>query len=342
MSNVVEGSEQENLPADFPGRMVEVPHEVTHLVFGIFGVQSRQPSANGMFIDALRAHCRRPSGPTLIERAHYVDPQGYACDVLLAYWLDREAYQAWMTQPAIADWWTGLPRDPSSDVGYWREVLMTPKERFEFAGGNDHKAASARFLPLVPTRKVGYWGAYRDRLPASAYDHFDSPSAALPAPRLRETRGKRLRVEVPENICFIREGQGWSACGPEERTIWSDKMEWVVSQWIAFLRENSLQTGCISMRDCRKQQVTTGAELEQRSQLGFLLSLGHIKHAARTQPTHLAVRNLLIQIYKDAPFTPQLHLWVEVHILPKGALETEYLNCHPHTGFLPYFETCTV
>jgi len=103
MSNIVEGSRQENLPADFPGRMVEVPPEVTHLVFGTFGVQSRQPSANGVFIDALRAHCRRPSGPALIERAHYVDPQGYACDLLLAYWLDREAYHAWVTQAAVAE-----------------------------------------------------------------------------------------------------------------------------------------------------------------------------------------------------------------------------------------------
>jgi hypothetical protein len=30
-------------------------------------------------------------------------------------------------------------------------------------------------------------------------------------------------------------------------------------------------------------------------------------------------------------------LWVEVHILPKDTIETEYINCHPHTGFLPHF-----
>jgi len=83
--------------------------------------------------------------------------------------------------------------------------------------------------------------------------------------------------------------------------------------------------------------VESGTELEKRSQLGFLLSLGHIEHAARTQPTHLAVRNTLIKMFKEATFTPKLHLWVEVHILPQGALETEYINCHPHTGFLPHF-----
>ena len=132
--------------------------------------------------------------------------------------------------------------------------------------------------------------------------------------------------------------RSWSACGAEERAIWADKMEGVVDQWIAFLRGNPLQTGCISIRDCREQEVESGGELEKRSQLGFLLSLGHIEQAARTQPTHLAVRNTLISMYREATFTPQLHLWVEVHILPAGALETEYINCHPQTGLLPYFE----
>jgi hypothetical protein len=33
MSNIAEVSRQENLPADYPGRMVEVPSEVTHFVY---------------------------------------------------------------------------------------------------------------------------------------------------------------------------------------------------------------------------------------------------------------------------------------------------------------------
>src|SRR5262249_22904073 len=125
--------------------------------------------------------------------------------------------------------------------------------------GGQQKAASARFLPLVPTHKVGYWGAYRDRLPASAYDTFASPHDALSVPVAQETKGKRLAVVPPENTCFIREGQGWSRCGVEERRIWQETMEGVVDQWIAFLRDNPTETGCISIRDCREQDVESGA-----------------------------------------------------------------------------------
>lgn len=56
---------------------------------------------------------------------------------------------------------------------------------------------------------------------------------------------------APENLCFIREGQGWSECGSKERAIWSEKMEGVVGQWIAFLRDNPLQAGFLPYFEAR-------------------------------------------------------------------------------------------
>jgi hypothetical protein len=52
----------------------------------------------------------------------YVDSPGYVCDLLLAGWLDRDTYRVWLTQTVVSAWWTRLPHDPTSDVGYWREV----------------------------------------------------------------------------------------------------------------------------------------------------------------------------------------------------------------------------
>ena len=338
----VNTGEQEKPASAIPGRVVELPADATHLVFGMFGVQSRQSDTNGAFIDTLRAHFRRRHSPISIERAQYIDPQGYSCDLLLAYWLDREVYRAWSSQPEVAAWWAELPCNRTSEVGYWREVLSTPKDRFQFGGGGKQRAASAQFLPLVPSRQFGCWGGYRDRLATSEFDTFDSPYSTLPALRLQETKGKRLSVEAPENVCFLREGQGWSACVKEERAILAEKIDSVVDQWIAFLRDNPTQTGCFSLRDCREQDTESGALLENRSQFAFLLSLGHIEHAARTQPTHLAVHDTIIRMYKEATFTPKLHLWVEVHVLPAGAVETEYINCHPQTDCLPYFDAHTV
>ena len=209
MSTTHSTGEQENLASSILGRVVELPVDATHLVFGMFGVQSRQSDMNGAFIDTLRTHFRRSHGPLSVEGVQYIDPHGYNCDLLLAYLLDRKAYQAWSSQPEVDAWWAELPCDPASDIGYWCEVLRTAKDRFQFGGSGNQKAASAQFLMfLVPSRQFGYWGGYRDRLAASAHDTFDSPYSTRPALSLQETKGKSLSVEAPENICFLREGRG--------------------------------------------------------------------------------------------------------------------------------------
>lgn len=325
------------------GCLAAIPENVRYVVFVLFGVQSRAPGAADDYLAALRGYLepensRAASAPKLVERSHYVDPDGYRNDLFMAYWLDVEDYRAWAARPDMAAWWAGLPQDPASDLGFWREVLMPDKDRFQFAAAGERKAASANFLDLKPCDKFGYWGGYRDRLPASVQDDFAPASEALTAPEVRATKGRRLTVHTPDNLCFLREGQGWADCGPEERQIWNREMEHVVTDWVGYLRDAPSESGCLSIRDCREQDTRTGADVDRRSQFAFLLSLGHIERAARTQPTHLAVRDTFLRMLGDMTFEPQMHIWVEVFILKAGELETEYVNCHPRTGLLPYFE----
>ena len=188
----------------------------------------------------------------------------------------------------------------------WQALFgISPKKNKE---GLLHQAEEMlKTQAMVPSHRFGYWGGYRDRLAASAHDTFGSHYSALPAARLRETKGKRLCVKTPENVCVLRWGQSWSACVEEERAISAEKIDSVADQSIA-----------------------------------FLLSLGYIEHAARMRPTHLAVHDTIISMYRQATFTPRLHPRVEVHVLPAGGVETEYINCHPQTGFRPYFDAHTV
>lgn len=325
------------------GRLAVIPDGVRYVVFALFGIQSKTLGAADDYIDALQKHMSTGSAgadgaPKLIERSHYVDPEGYRNDVFMAYWLDVDSYRIWAGQPHVAAWWAGLPQDPDSDVGFWREVLMPDKDRFEFAAAGERKAASANFLDLEPCSKFGYWGGYRDRLPASERDDFASASENLAEPQVRATKGRRLTVDAPDNLCFLREGQGWATCGDEERKIWNENMEDVVTEWVGFLRDKPAESGCLSIRDCREQDAATGTQVDRRSQFAFLLSLGHIERAARTQPTHLAVRDTYLRMLGEMTFEPEMHIWVEVFILKAGELETEYVNCHPATGLLPYFE----
>ncbi|VTU31141.1 Phenylacetaldoxime dehydratase [Variovorax sp. SRS16] len=341
MSEISSGAD-EMLPEDYPGRIVAFPEGIEHLVFAMFGMQGKSEEAANPHRKALCQLFELPDGPGNVERSHYVDPQGYHCDVFMTYWAGRDAFERWVHSETVTDWWASLSTDPSNDVGVWREVLSPHKDRFNYAAGVEEKAGSAAILPLEPCNKFGYWGSYRDRLPGSKVDDFQSPYETMPEPVLRETKGKRILISTPDNMCFIREGQGWDRCEPEERRVWKTMMEKVVEHWVAFLRDRPSETGCMSIRFCREQDLVTGVEREKQSQFGFLLSLGHIEQAARTQKCHLAVRSKFIDMYTEPKFQPQMHIWVEEHVLKSDEVDAQYVNCHPKTGLLPYFDATEI
>lgn len=329
-------------PGSFPGRTAIFPAHVGRVAYGIFGIQAKTAADAAPFVAEWKELFWNPGGPGALERFRYTDPQGYACDLFLAGWLDAQEHARWFARRDVQAWWRGLPDGPDSPVGFWREVMTPHKDYFQYGAGVDEKAGFATLGEIVPSEKFGYWGGYRDRVPASAHDKFLTPLDGIPEPAVRETRGRRLSVRIPDNICFIREGQGWDRSGAEERRIWKEKMEGVVDEWVSYLRDNPAETGCLSLRFCREQDVTTGADREKQSQIAFLLSLRHIERAARTVHTHLAVKDTLTAMYREPKFEPRMHIWVEMFILKSRDLETEYVNCHPQTGLLPYFDATLV
>lgn len=324
--------------AGFPGRTAIFPDGVDRVAYAVFGVQAKADAEAAPYAQALRDLLLRPGGPGALERFHYVDPQGFHCDVFLAGWLQAQSYSDWFAQPDVRSWWERLPCHADHLVGFWREAMTPHKDYFQYGAGVDRKAGFSALGEIVPSDKFGYWGGYRDRVPASAHDKFITPLNTMPQPLLQDTLGKRLSVRIPDNICFIREGQSWDRAGDQERRIWKESMEPVVADWVSYLRDNPAETGCLSLRFCREQDVSTGMSQEKQSQIAFLLSLRHIERAARTAHTHLAVKDKLMEMYREPKFTPQMHIWVEMFILKSEDLETEYVNCHPHTGLLPYFE----
>lgn len=329
---------RDGVPEDYPGRVVAFPPGVEHLVFGMYGVQSPDPVVRDRFIQALSAYCALPGGPGRIERCQFVDSAGYDCDMLVTYGTDPAANAQWWARDDINRWWRALFENADPETGYWREVSNTRRERFNYAAGTEDRVGSAAILPIAPSKTFGYWGAYRDRIPASVDDDFASPLAQTPPRRVNETRGRIVSVRVPDNLCVIREGQGWGDCATEEKTVWDERMADVIDEWVDFLGSDPQATGCMTIRSCREHDVASGAAQSRQSQFAFLLSLGHIEHAARTQVAHLAVHGAFIKMHRDAEFTPRMHVWVEVHILKAPDLCTEYMNCHPDTGLLPFFD----
>lgn len=327
---------------DVPWRAARVPAGAAKVAHVIFGLQARSSEEIGALREELRALLQRAHAPGTVEHARYRDPQGWHCELLLAYWLDAADYSAWSMAPEVLGWWQQLPGAASPSVGVWREAMVAPLTRFQYGAGSDHLAGLVTLTGVEPSAKFGYWGGYRDRIPDSATDKFLSPLSAVPDLIVRETHGRRLRVVTPDNLCYLREGQGWDDAGSEERSIWQEQMEPTVADWTATLRDDPQRTGCLSVRCCREHDANSGQPLERQSQAVFALSLHHIERAARTIPTHLAVKDTFTRMHAEAKFAPRMHVWVEMLILKAGDLVADYVNCHPHTGLLPYFEALDV
>ena len=337
-----EANADEHLPEEYPGRVVAFPPDVSHLVYAIFGIQCLKPEEAEPYARQLAELLRENGGPGQIERGVHTDRWGYHHDIFMCYWLNPEPYWAFVASERFSAFWANLPVAAESDLGFFKEVAITKKENFNYAAGVEDRVASAALLDLVGSDKFGYWGAYRDRLPASEYDKFDSPLEALPPERDGVTKGQRLTVDVPDNICYIREGQGVENCDEEEKQIWAEKMASRVDQWIDILGADPPTTGCISIRDCKEFDLNSGEDNNRQSQSAFLLSLPYIEKAAQSVRQHLEVRQSFIDMYREPKFQPKMHVWVEVHVIKAGDIDIEYVNCHNKTGFLRFFPPIVV
>lgn len=338
----ISGASEDQAPEPL-AREAVFPSEMTHIVFGQFGVQSRTPEESAPFLKQLRALFALTDGPVSVERCRqYDDPNAWNNEILMAYWTDVASYAKWARHPEVTEWWASLAEDCAGDIGYWREVLSPPIDRFWFFGFVMPRVACTRFLDIRPTETFGYWGGYRDRLPASQADHFDSDfGPELVAPLDRNTRGRRLQVVAPNNVLFVREGQESTyIISDTERELWEHRVRPARDKWLSYHRDNPVLSGCISLRATIELDLETGEELQKHNQLVYFLTLWHLERAARSQPSHLSLYNTYMDVATQLAAEgteSKLYIWAEAHILPQAALHLDYINCHPNTGFLPYF-----
>lgn len=244
-------------------------------------MQSRSLSAGAALAAELESLFAVNDGPMRVEPLRYVDAQGAQCEVYLAYWTDRARYARWYHSSAFRSWWRALP--VHGPVGCWREIIDGGRDNYQYGAGVAEAGGMSALGELVPCDKFGYWGGYRDRVPASVHDDFAPALSEMPVRVGRETLGRRLRVETPDNLRFIREGQAWDKAEAEERRVWQHRMAPVVARWVSTLRDKPAETGCFSLRFCQELDYGTQTVLEKQSQIAFLLSLAHIERAQPSQ-----------------------------------------------------------
>jgi aldoxime dehydratase len=260
-----------------------------------------------------------------------VDEAGARNEILLAYWRTARDFASWRAEPAVCQCLEAV-----HPVGLWMEAFSCPQPQMETSYSNETANwGLAAGCPKFLERQHSYAGAMRDRMVAAENDGLPPACPAL-SQRLAipASRGAQLRIDLPANLCFIRTVQGWRACGVDERTDFLENMFPIYRTGVDYLQKHPREADCFS---ARLTEIENPDAQIQTQTLAWFRSLAHLESWAHLHPTHDAI----LKGFRDFALRREMKVDVilghEVYVVPGGASEAYYSNCHPHTGFLPYF-----
>ena len=302
------------------------------LIAGYFGIQANQPTLLEAWAEEAFA---AQHAPFAAEVGRHDGKDGLTDFIYIAYWR-KSAYEKWW--PRAQAWWNDGERLNES-VGFWREVITMPFERFEtlHSTTEPHGIGVSADSMDGPILEHGYPGGMRDRIPLSEFRKLRaSGSFDTRLESLSSDGGKRVVVRPPENMCVIRSGQNWSYCSGEEKAYYLESLHPVLLEGMRYLRDNPQESNCYSLRFVNKRDSSWGPT-EQSFGLGYSIDVYAFEDWAKSHRTHIAIfRGFLKMVDTFGPENMQLRLWHEVTALPDKGCEFEYINCHPHTGLLRY------
>ena len=310
------------------------PEEWRDYVMGQFAVQIADGADGRELGRALDQALTQSPHPLHVERVNSTDEKGYVNEVRMAYWRNAADYADWRANPAVAEF---LERPLEGPVGLWREVIVAPAANVDPTGGAArHLWGVGRHLKQVWERYHAYYGSMRDRMPDGRSPEIEGQDFELRPRTDVVSLGRRLTVDLPHNLCFIRNVSGWRNCPPEVRQTFIDELLPVYEAGARYLRDHPAEVSCISARlsSVVDEDPPTGLDSET---LAWFTSLAALEAWTHRHPTHAAIFRKAQEIAVRYNFEANLDLGHEVVVVPRGGVEAEYNNCHPETGFLRFF-----
>ena len=291
------------------------------------------------FFDFAKASFAQPDGPAAHEVLRFTDEAGEINAVTVAYWLDATAHARWSQSAEFPKWFCARERC-AGDFGYWRETIAVPYDRHETIYSGPHYKIGFARTPNSSIESMttnGYFGAARDRVPISAIDPLESPLRGNPPkPRRVESRGRRLRAATPHNMTALRSGQYWIGAGPEQLADYLDNLQPKLMRGMNFLLDNKEDTGTLALR-VMSNLDDDGSARAETSVLAYFLSLDQLEDWSKSHVTHLDIYGHAIAMNRKFKEKREVVTWHEAFVMP-ASTSFEYVNCHPRTGVLPYFE----
>lgn len=310
----------------YPAFVARQNPATVRVVMAYFGIQSQDVRATAKPISELLQSFAAADGPGHWDRAGWIDQRGYRNTQFAAYWDQPEAFKAWFPAHGLA--WSRVERP---EVGTFSEILQPHVERYETVLGHPSAKEGIAVLSDSISGAVlehAYWGAARDRIPASQNDALHTTEH----PQLRRD-GKHVTALAQDNICLIRSGQDWRDTRDAERQMYLRDMQPVLHRGMDFLRDEGRQVGCYSNRYVTLE-TQDGQPTEKSYGMSWWKNLASLERWAESHPTHLAIFGAATNYFMTIGPDAKLKLYHEVTISRRDEQFFEYLNCHDDTGLL--------
>ncbi|KAK3674708.1 hypothetical protein LTR78_005430 [Recurvomyces mirabilis] len=324
-----------------PRWTLKLPEDVSHIYTLYVGVQSRDGKDASEVEKTIEQGLNDGTDkPAAIDTFRVTDGFDLRDSrVWVAYYTSADNFRSKVQSLGLHDLWRSLNATKKL-IGLWSEHFTTPVDRLETNYARlDHKPGLAQ-LPNTeqPSHELtAYWGAGRDRIPASSHDLFKIPSQT-PAPQAPpKGLGEHIIGSNYDNMCHIRSGQWWEECLDEERLAYEDDLQKTLMKGMNYLWSNPEETGTIGLRFLQNLDAN-GKPMKETCGAGFHRNWADLERWSSRHPSHLAIFNGAMKHAKRFGEDRKFMTWHEVSILKQGEASFEYINCTPETGVIRWVD----
>lgn len=303
------------------------------IVRATLGIEARNGADASHVMTSLLDLFSLENGPKVVERGGVVSQTVSSQELFFAYWENREDYRKWLSSMPVRDFFeSGDALD--GDVGRWRETGFIPLTHHETNYSHDQELTGLAKLDVterVSCEIFGYWGAARDRIPASAHEELDSYGKIELSGR--EPLGSYVKVKPAGNLCVIRTSQDWVGSKKEHTDWYLKEVEPVLHAGVKYLQKSRKNSGAIATRYIREADID-GAPVERTCVLGYFDSLKSLEEWTHNHPTHLAIFESGLTMVRQFGGELGVRLFHEISVFPEGTFDAEYSNCSKSVGLL--------
>ena len=183
----------------------------------------------------------------------------------------------------------------------------------------------------------GYWGGTRDRILISEDELLENEAG----PELREPKsppaglGEIIDVVMPHNAVCTRGGPDWSDCAPDELHEFANSVYPAYVAGGRYLSGESEDSGCYGAYLVQETDAD-GNDVKRNHQIAFFVQLSDLEKWTKSHPTHKAIFGRFMQMLQKIGRMPDMNLYHEVSVIPRGGLKATYVNCLPTTSLLRF------